>query len=460
MAQTLLKTPKSSQRFLDSIFAPLLAPTSKQEQLAQIRDSVVLKKGVRYFDWTASGLASTLIEKRLAKLLPFYANAHSGCSKHADWMQEVYLHSKQSIKKSLGLGEDFVILTSGFGASHAIKRFQEILGVYIPPKARHLLQIQDSGLPQVIIGPFEHHSNEISWREGLCEVVRLPLNDAGLFDVPSLEQALQKALKHARTPIVSIGAASNVTGLVVPYESISKLCQQYKATLAFDLAAFAPHQNLGDLNLDACFVAAHKFLGGVGACGLLGIKKNLIDTQLPPSFSGGGVVKYVSRSDQEYIDAVDLREEFGTYGLTQLLRAALVLQLRNELGLAYIKARESMLSKVFIHALKQIPAISIYGNLQAQRLANVAFNASGVSCYALAQLLSYDYGIETRAGCSCAGPYGHDLLGLEDSSFGALQERGEKPGWLRVSLHYSHSLEDVDYLVESLKKAIKTLRGG
>ncbi|MFC3847540.1 aminotransferase class V-fold PLP-dependent enzyme [Helicobacter baculiformis] len=462
MDQTLLD-PKDSQRFLAQAFAPLLKAQPKARQLTCVRESLILKKGVRYFDWTASGLASTLIEKRVLKLLPFYANAHSEFSKHAALMQQVYLESKARIKQSLGLSEDFVVLASGFGASHAIKRFQEILGIYIPPKTRQVLgKLKGIALPRVIIGPYEHHSNEISWREGLCEVVRLELDAQGLFSLQNLEQALQEAQKNARgfAPLVSVGVASNVTGMIVPYKEIAKLCARYQARLAFDAAAFSPHDNLEVLDFDALFLSAHKLLGGVGACGILGVKRDLIDNTLPPSFSGGGVVKYVSRSTQEYVDNPDVREEVGTYGLVQLFRAALALQLRNEIGMSTIRRRESMLSKVFMHALEQIPAVQIYGNTRTPRLGNVAFNASGVSCYTLARFLSHQFGIETRAGCSCAGPYGHDLLDMEDSSFCTLQEKGLKPGWLRVSLHYSHTLEDVDFLVDRISKAIQTLRGG
>ncbi|WP_104577991.1 aminotransferase class V-fold PLP-dependent enzyme [Helicobacter felis] len=462
MAQTPLET-RQTQHFLDRAFAPLLKKQPKIQQLACVRESLILKEGVRYFDWTASGLASTLIEKRVQKLLPFYANAHSEFSKHAALMQCVYTESKKRIRQSLGLSEDFIILTSGFGASHAIKRFQEILGIYIPPKTRQILgKFEGLSLPKVIIGPYEHHSNEISWREGLCEVVRLELDSQGLFSLEKLEEALQEAQKHTRKSktLVSVGVASNVTGMIVPYQEISKLCARYQAHLAFDAAAFSPHDNLVDADFDALFLSAHKLLGGVGACGILALKKYLIDTTLPPSFSGGGVVTYVSRSTQEYTEALDAREEVGTYGLIQLYRAALALQLRNEVGTSFIRRRESMLSKVFMHALGQIPAVQIYGNPYALRLGNVAFNASGVSCYALARLLSCQFGIETRAGCSCAGPYGHDLLGMEDSSSCVLQERGVKPGWLRVSLHYSHTLEDVDFLIDRIAKAIQILRGG
>ncbi|WP_120946286.1 MULTISPECIES: aminotransferase class V-fold PLP-dependent enzyme [Helicobacter] len=461
MVQTPLNA-KDTQRFLAQMFAPLLKAHSKREQLACVRESLILKKGVRYFDWTASGLASALVEKRVLKLLPYYANAHSEFSKHAALMQQVYLESKARIKKSLRLGEDFVILSASFGASHAIKRFQEILGIYIPPKSRQTIgKLENIALPKVIIGPYEHHSNEISWREGLCEVVRLELDSQGLFSLENLQQALQEAQKTSSSPpLVSIGVASNVTGMIVPYKEIAKLCARYKARLAFDAAAFGPHDNLELAEFDALFLSAHKLLGGVGACGILGLKKQLIDSSLPPSFSGGGVVKYVSRSTQEYVESPDVREEVGTYGLVQLFRAALALQLRDEIGTGTIRRRESMLSKVFMHALSKIPAVQIYGNPHAPRLGNVAFNASGVSCYTLAQFLSHRFGVETRAGCSCAGPYGHDLLDMEDSSFCTLQEKGLKPGWVRVSLHYSHTLEDVDFLADAISKAIQTLRGG
>ncbi|WP_104690678.1 aminotransferase class V-fold PLP-dependent enzyme [Helicobacter heilmannii] len=458
MAQTLLSP--QHDKFVESVFAPLLPKACKQEQLEYIRQSVVLKKGVRYFDWTASGLASALIEKRVAKLLPYYANAHSGMSKHAHLMDLVYLHCKENIRKFLGFDEDFLVLSAGFGASYAIKRLQEILGIYLPPKSRQRLgELQGLNLPKVIVGPYEHHSNEVSWREGLCEVVRVKLDEMGLFCLEDFAKLLEAHPKE-RPLIVSVGAASNVTGLIVPFEQIAKLCQTHNALLAFDLAAFAPHDNLGPIPLDACFVAAHKFLGGVGSCGLLALKKSLIDTSLPPSFSGGGVVSYVSRSTHEYITDPHMREEVGTYALIPLLRATLALQLRNELGTSYISRRESMLTKVFMQGLQDIPALNIYGSLQAKRVGNVAFNASGVSCYDLAPLLSYTYGIETRAGCSCAGPYGHDLLGLQDSRFCTLKAKGQTPGWLRVSLHYTHSLEDLDHLLDRLQKAVKTLRGG
>ncbi|WP_104760520.1 aminotransferase class V-fold PLP-dependent enzyme [Helicobacter cetorum] len=439
------------QAFLNKSFAPLLNPN--ESLLEQVRSSIILKKGVRYFDFGASGLASSLIEKRIKSLLPYYANAHSIASKHAILMGALLEECQIRLRHSLGLNEQYLILSAGYGASSAIKKFQEILGVCIPSKTKKNLELYLKNIPlrHVIVGPYEHHSNEISWREGLCKVVRIPLNKHGLLDLENLEQNLKK---HPNS-LVSISAASNVTGLLTPLKEISTLCKKYQATLALDLANFSAHANPKDCEYKAGFYAPHKLLGGVGGCGLLGIAKDLIDTQIAPSFSAGGVIKYANSKRHEFIEELPLREEFGTPGLLQFYKSALAYQLRDECDLDFIKKREDNLLRLLMYGLKDLPAISIYGNLTASRLGVVAFNIGGISPYELARVLSYEYGIETRAGCSCAGPYGHDLLNLKAQG---LEDFITKPGWLRVSLHFTHSLQDIDYLLECLKKAIKKLR--
>ncbi|WP_104748464.1 aminotransferase class V-fold PLP-dependent enzyme [Helicobacter cetorum] len=439
------------QAFFNKSFAPLL--NSNEDLLEQVRSSIILKKGVRYFDFGASGLASSLVEKRIKSLLPYYANAHSIASKHAILMGVLLEECQERLKRSLNLNEDCYVLSAGYGASSAIKKFQEILGVCIPSKTKKNLEpyLKDIPLKHIVVGPYEHHSNEISWREGLCDVVRIPLNKHGLLDLENLEQHLKKTPNS----LVSISAASNVTGLLTPLKEVSSLCKNYRATLALDLANFSAHANPKDCEYKAGFYAPHKLLGGVGGCGLLGIAKDLIDAQIAPSFSAGGVIKYANNNRHEFIDELPLREEFGTPGLLQFYKSTLAYQLRDECDLDFIKKRENILLRVLMQGLKDLPAINIYGNLTASRLGVVAFNIGGVSPYDLARVLSYEYAIETRAGCSCAGPYGHDLLNLNTQKS---SDFTTKPGWLRVSLHFSHSVSDIDYLLESLKKAIKKLR--
>lgn len=442
---------KKTDKIVQSFFAPLLNPGDK---LYQMREGTIVKKGTLYFDWTASGLAHKLIEKRVQKLLPYYANTHSDVSSHARLMSKIYQKSKQTLCESLELDDSFALLSCGFGASGAIKKFQEILGVYLPSKTRQILgdKLKNISLPSVFVGPYEHHSNEISWREGLCEVSRIPLDSSGLFDLKVLEKSLQLAKK----PFVgSFSVASNVTGTLSPYHEIAEIAGKYGLIKAFDMASSSAYMNISSKIFDACFLSPHKLLGGIGSNGILCIKKNLISTDIPPSFSGGGVIKYANRTTQEYFNDPEIREEAGTHGLLQMYRTALAYALRNEFGLETIRRRENILYQILLYELSAIPTLEIYGNLKASRISVVSFNVMGISPYDLAYILSEIYGIQTRAGCSCAGPYGHDLLGMEDISF---EELGHKPGWLRVSLHYTHSLEDIEYFIECLKKSIKRLR--
>lgn len=438
-------------KLLREFFAPLL---NSDDKLQEIRDGMILKKGTKYFDWTGSGLAHTLIERRIKKLLPYYANTHSEASTHSKLMGNVYDQSKEVLKKSLGLDEDFAIFCTGFGATSAIKKFQEILGIYIPPKTKTILGILEGVTKQkVLIGPYEHHSNEISWREGLCEVERIGLNLEGTFDIKMLQNIL---MTSKNIKIASFNLASNVTGMIAPYEEISTLVKKNNILLAFDMASSSAHMNIPSSFFDACFLSPHKLLGGVGGSGILCLRKKFIDTDIPPSFSGGGVVKYVSRKTQEYFEDIQTREEAGTPGLLQIYRAALSYQLRDEYSLQNISRRENILTQTLLYELSKIPAVKIYGNFKSPAISTVSLNIGGISPYDLAFILSNVYGIQTRAGCSCAGPYGHDLLDMEDGSFDTLKI---KPGWLRISVHYTHSLEDIEYLIDSLKKSIKRLRG-
>lgn len=464
-------------KLLDCLFAPLL---DDGDLLTQLRANTILAKGQRYFDFTASGLAYKKIEKRIDSILPYYANTHSRFATHSAFMSVIYERAKERLKEMLGLDDEFVLIAGGSGASFGIKKFQELMGIYMPPKSlAHFglffqgieglndekncasqnpllekLRVYDKqtkalNLPYVLLSGFEHHSNEISFREGLCHIHKIGFDKAGLPDVGHLKKILQN-LKDKKI-IASLSVASNVTGLLAPIESYSKLLRENKATIAFDMASSSSYMQVDSYLYDAGFFAPHKLLGGVGSCGLLAIRKNLCDTQIPPSFAGGGTMEYANDMTHSFIDDEALREEAGTPDILGLLRAALAYSLRNEIGFAWIKMREEVLMEIFLHELKKIPAVSIYGDLKAERLGIVSFNIGSISPLNLSMLLSKKYGIQTRAGCSCAGPYGHYLLGNGS--------KDKKPMWLRVSIHYTHTLEDIEYLIESIKSCVKILRG-
>ena len=419
----------------------------------EIRKNIILKKGVRYFDYTASGLAYAPIERRIAKYLKTYANTHSESASNALKTQKRYEKARQRLKDALGLDERFYLISAGCGATGAIKKFEEILGLYLPPMSANRLgeeAVRGANLPLVIISPYEHHSNEISLREGLCEVVRIPLSKSGEINFGRLDQLLK--INSKREIIGSFSAASNVTGIISDYKKIYVMMKRYGATVAFDAASFSSHDNLDADYFDALFLSPHKLLGGVGSCGLLAIRKELVKSD-KPTFAAGGTVSYVSRSSHFFAPSVERTEEGGTQHVMGLIRAALAYRLRNEVGLDVIKSREDELARLFCEGLDKIPEVVSYCPRAVPRLPIFAFNVKGVSPYDFAEALSKDYDVQTRAGCACAGPYGHDLLGLKDD-----QKFDQKPGWVRVSLHYSHTQKDVAYLLKAIKKTIKKFK--
>ncbi len=411
-----------------------------------IRYNTIGKNKKEYFDYTASGLAFRQIENRIFDVLETYANTHSKESSNADTTTSYYEMARANLAKSLAITDEFVILPSGCGTTAAIKHFQELLGLYIPPatKKRFGFEIDKSKSPLVIVGPYEHHSNEVSFREALCEIQRIDLNKDGLVDLEHLKNVLEKN-KH-REIIASFCIASNVTGIITPYEEISKLLRKYNAIVCFDAAASSPYMNIPCELYDAIFMSPHKLLGGPSSCGLLVIRKNLIDTTIAPSFAGGGTVLYVNKELQQYQSSIEAREEAGTPPILQFIRASLAYQLRNEIGFDFIKKQKDELKDFFLDKLKQIPNCEIYGNQDVENIGIISFNIKGLSPYELCNRLSREDNFQTRAGCSCAGPYGHDLLGLKEL------DMNNRPGWVRISIHFSQTKEEVKNLLDGIKK--------
>ncbi|MGD9625157.1 MAG: aminotransferase class V-fold PLP-dependent enzyme [Arcobacter sp.] len=413
-----------------------------------IRYNTIGKNKKEYFDYTASGLAFRQIENRIFDVLETYANTHSKEASNADTTSNYYELARKNLAKSLELNDEFAILPSGCGTTAAIKKFQELLGIYIPPATvkRFGITVAKKKLPLIIVGPYEHHSNEVSYREALCEVIRIKLTSDGLVDLVQLKEVLQENMH--REIIGCFCIASNVSGIITPYEEISKLIKRYGGKVLFDAAASSPYINVPCELYDALVLSPHKLLGGPGSCGLLIIKKDLIDTSIPPSFAGGGTVEYVNKDLQLYQKDVEIREDAGTPPILQFIRASLAYQLRNEIGFDFIKNRKNELKEYFISELKEIPNCIIYGNQEVENIGIVSFNIKGLSPYDLCNNLSSTDSFQTRAGCSCAGPYGHDLLGIKELDI------NNRPGWVRISIHFSQTKEDIKNLIESIKKIV------
>ncbi|MDH4002203.1 MAG: aminotransferase class V-fold PLP-dependent enzyme [Xanthomonadales bacterium] len=443
-----------------------------------------------YADYTASGRCLNLVEKYLQNLQRIYANTHTEDDISGRSMTHLLEQAEQAIKQSVNAGPDGRIVSVGTGATGAIDKLQQIIGVALPPATRRNLtgmlkelfgeeadaRFEDylkQHQPVVFVGPYEHHSNEISWRENLATVVEVALDSEGAIDLDHLETLLQDPAYQGRKRIGSFSAASNVTGMRTPVHEIAAMLHRYDAIACFDYAASAPYVEIdmcpeaakyeGDASLDAVFISPHKFLGGPGATGVLVFNQRIYQKDLPPSVSAGGTVDYVGPTSQDFIEDIEEREKAGTPGVLQILKAGLAFQIKDHIGVQAIEAREHELLERTFERWQGNPAIEIMGNPDpARRISIVSFNLRDhrgkyLHPKFVTTLLNDLFGVQSRAGCSCAGPYGHRLLdiGYEKSE----QYRkwitkgfsGIKPGWCRISLHYAMDNIEVDYILDAIE---------
>ncbi|MDR0665791.1 MAG: aminotransferase class V-fold PLP-dependent enzyme [Campylobacteraceae bacterium] len=411
--------------------------------MQKIRSNIIRDDNILYFDYTASGQAYKPIEQKILTILKTYANTHSEVSSNAVKTTEYYENARRSLHKTLEAGEEFYIIPCGNGSTEAIKRFQELTGLYMPPATKNRIHIAPFKLPLVLIGPYEHHSNEVSFREALCELVRIPLDKNENIDLDALKTILEA--NKGREIIASFSVASNVTGILSDYKEIYKLVKNYGGITALDAAAASAHMNIDSNFYDALFLSPHKLLGGVGSSGLLIIRKELCENNTIPTFAGGGTVEYVSRTSQRYSGDFETRENAGTPGILQFIKASLAYELRNQIGLDVIAQKERELRYYFGSNVKKMAHVNLYCNHAQEKLPIFSLNVNNMNPYDAAKILSDKYGIQVRAGCNCAGPYGHDLLNLKDDD-----NFDKKPGWVRITLHFTHTKEEIDKLLTAL----------
>ncbi len=436
-----------------------------------------------YTDFTASGRCLRFVDDYLGDLARLYANSHTEDSTTGRATTRLLHEAEDIIKAAVNAGPDGRLIACGTGSTGAIDKFQQLLGVALPPATRHALfglwrdhakgdadafeRHLRARQPVVFVGPYEHHSNEVTWREGLATVIEVDLDDNGQLDLAHLEALLQDPRWQGRQRIGSFSAASNVTGIKTPVHEVARLLHRHDALACFDFAASAPYVEI-DMNpagdpeaaLDAVFISPHKFLGGPGSCGVLVFNERVYPHDLAPSVGGGGTVVYVNAEGHEFITDVESREKAGTPGIMQTLRAALAMQIKEAVGVEAIEHREQeLLHRAFDRWGENV---EILGPADPEsRVGIVSFNlrcASGQYLHPrfVTTLLDDLFGIQSRAGCSCAGPYAHRLLGIRLDRARQLLAlsrdgvHGVKPGWCRVGFHYTMDDTEADYLIDAV----------
>lgn len=437
---------------------------------------------VTYADYTASGRSLSFLEDHIrTAVLPRYANTHTESSGTGLQTTRFREEARHIIAEALGADPArYAVVFAGSGSTGAIHKLVDVLCLRIPSDLDDRYRLRDrippDDRPMIFVGPYEHHSNELPWRESIADVVVIREDANGRIDLAHLEEEL---VRHAHRPlrIGTFSAASNVTGILSDTRAISVLLHRHGALSFWDFAAAAPYVDIqmephrpspvgdpaDDPGLDAkdaLFISTHKLIGGPGTPGILVARRDLFRNRVP-TVVGGGTVAYVNPEAHHYLADVEHREEAGTPDIVGSIRAGLVFQLKERVGPDTIAEREHAFIERAIGRWEQVPAIEILGDRRARRLSIVSFTVRHGERrlhHNLAVALLNDlFGIQARGGCSCAGPYGHRLLGIDLATSHRFESEilagydGIKPGWVRVSFNYFVSETVFSYILDAVE---------
>jgi len=435
-------------------------------------------KKLIYADWIASGRLYKPIEDRISDDIgPLVGNTHSESSATGYAMTKAYHLAQKIVKHHVNADDNDVLIFTGTGMTSAIAKLQRLLGLKVPEQAlnycafttdqyHNCKDIPNKNKPVVFLTHTEHHSNHTSWFETLADVVLLePAGDLTV-DLDSLRREI---IKYRDRPLLigSFSACSNVTGYFPPYNELARIMHENGGFCFVDFAASAPYVdiNMHPANkmeqLDAIFFSPHKFLGGPGSSGVLVFNKKLYKNQTPDT-PGGGTVKWTNRwGGYSYISDIETKEDGGTPGFLQGIKAALAVKLKEKMGTDKIQEREKELIELTFPVLKKIRGVHLLADNITDRLGVFSFYVENIHHNLVTKLLNDRFGIQVRGGCSCAGTYGHFLLNVDFIMSKEITDKIDagdlsmKPGWVRLSLHPIMTNDELLFILDAIRQTVE-----
>ena len=424
------------------------------------------EKKILYADWTASGRLYRPIEQQLInKLGPLIGNTHTETNVTGTSMTLAYHKAHKIIKEHCNAGPEDVIINTGFGMTAAVNKFQRILGMKIPEQFRDCIDTNVKCRPIVFVTHMEHHSNQTSWEETIAEVIVIPPGQDGNIDLNIVEETVKKH-KDRLLKFGAFTAASNVTGIPTPVHELAKIMHKYGGYCFIDYAASAPYVDINmhpedeDAKLDAIFFSPHKFLGGPGSSGVLIFDNALYKNKVPDQPGGGTVLWTNPWHGHHFIPDIELREDGGTPGFLQAIRAALAIKLKEQMGVEQILQREQAMVKRLFDGLRAIPNVHILADNIQDRLGIFSFYIHNLHFNLMVKLLNDMYGIQVRGGCSCAGTYGHYLLHVDPQRSKEMTDKidhgdlSAKLGWVRLSVHPTMTDAEIELILEAVRETL------
>lgn len=380
-----------------------------------------------YFDNAATSQTPTqVIEVITDYYTRLNSNIHRGVHKLSQEATEAYEAARKTIQQHFNAAHaQEIILTAGTTESINL----------IASGYTSLLKTGD----ELLISALEHHSNIVPWQM-LCErtgaqLKVIPMTERGTLDMDAFDTLL-----NSKTALVFVNHVSNALGTVNPIEQIISKAHAVGAEVLIDGAQACPHikPNVQELDADYYVTSAHKLCGPTGV-GMLYGKGELLN-KLPPYQGGGEMIATVTFEKTTYAD-LPHKFEAGTPNIAGGIAFGAALDYMNSIGFNEIAAYEEELLNHATTALKQIPGVKIYGEA-IEKTAVISFNVEGIHPYDIGSILD-QMGIAVRTGHHCAQP---------------IMDYYQIPGTVRASFSFYNTKEEIDQMVEGLKKAISMLQ--
>ena len=457
-------SPSPARRLFDAFRAAIRARLA-QGTLAQsiigkgaLVDGPLGPQPMLYADYAASGRALREVEDFVMRhVLPVYANPHTQASFCGRSINALRRSARSEVARFCEAGAEDAVIFAGSGASAGIHKLVRLLGADAPDA------VGRSAL--VLLGPYEHHSNLLPWRESGAEVIELPEDAEGGPDRAALAAALEAG--RGRRIIGAFSAGSNVTGALTDIAAVSRMVQAAGGKVIWDHAGSAPYARVtmrpaGDVHVDALVFSPHKFLGGPASSGVLVVRRDAVVLDRPTA-AGGGTVSFVSLRGHDFLADLESREEAGTPNVIADIRTALAVIVREAIAAAGLDRRAEALCDAALARWGAHPRIELLGCTAARRLPIISFrlrDAEGqvVHHQLVTRILSDCFGIQARGGCACAGPYVHRLLGIDEAASQAIEaairagRELDKPGFVRINVSALMSDAEVERLIASVEQ--------
>jgi cysteine desulfurase/selenocysteine lyase len=389
------------------------------------------------------------VQNAVDDFLIYYSSIHRGTGFKSQLSTHAYEQSRQVVMNFVGANPADHTCIFGKNTTEAINK----LAHRFPLQGKRNI-ILTSGL--------EHHSNDLPWR-AIGRVIHTALTPEGQIDLADFDTQLSKYADQVA--LVAISGASNVTGYLPPIYQFAEKAHAASAMFMVDCAQLASHRKIDMLSLDDpahidfISLSAHKMYAPFGTGALVG-RKDIFE-QGDPDMTGGGTVEIVTLENVVWSPPPE-KEEAGSPNVVGAVALAAAIRLLETIGMAAVAHHEAEVTRHALEQLKSVDGICLYGDTDpsaaGHRLGVIPLLLAHVDHFLTAAILGYEFGIGVRSGCFCAHPYILHLLGLSKQEATQVRQqimshdKSEMPGLIRASFGLYNTIEDVDYLVEALKR--------